>query len=428
MCAIGACATSASAARPPSVSPSGRLAFVSVSLKAFTISTVGLDGQRPRVVAKSATPSFGQRPAWSPDGRRIAFVCSAFELCVMNADGSGARMLTRTHWPSRREYHGAAAWSPDGTKIAFSSNSSGHYRIYVVPAGGGRIERLGATAGGDDSDPAWSPDGMSLSFDSRKGRTFAVYVAPTQGGAARRVSPAGADARHPDWSPDSRWIAFSSRGRKGSRIELVRPSGQGLRQLTAGSSRDDHPAWSPDGKWIAFDSNRGGTLGLWLLKRTGGRPTVVHFAHAGPVFYPAWTTAGRKASRAPRRTPPQAVDPDAMLVTSFVLWTTRLGADLIQLGSSPYVASSHALLDGARGEKAITSLRPPDLRAKQLQRAAVIAIGTGGEIGLDFRRGLAALQQGDKQAARAHFQTALGLIHRYADRVTAAENLAHLLD
>ncbi len=132
--------------------------------------------------------------------------------------------------------------------------------------------------------------------------------------------------------------------------------------------------------------------------------------------------------RAPRTAAPQAVDPDANLVAAFVLWTTRLSADLIQLGSSPYVASSHALVDGAGGEKALTSLRVPDVPGKRLQRAALITVGTGGQIGVDFRRGLAALQQGDKQAARAHFLVALDLVKRFAVRLRAAERLAQLAD
>jgi hypothetical protein len=208
----------------------------------------------------------------------------------------------------------------------------------------------------------------------------------------------------------------------------VHPSGQGLRELTAGSSRDDHPAWSPDGKWIAFDSNRGGTLNLWFLKSAGGRPTAVHISRAQPVFYPAWTAPRGKPQQARRSPVPQTADPDAMLVASFVLWTTRLSADLIQLATSPYLASSHALLDGARGEQALTSLRAPDVPGKRFQRAALITVGTGGQIGVDFRRGLAALQQGDKQAARAHFLAALDLVKSFSVRLRTAEQLAHLAD
>ena len=77
----------------------------------------------------------GSGPAWSPDGRRIAFHSKRDgnpEIYVMNADGSGVTRLT---------YNGArdlvTAWSPDGRRIAFYSNrDGGNWEIYVMNAAG----------------------------------------------------------------------------------------------------------------------------------------------------------------------------------------------------------------------------------------------------------------------------------------------------
>ena len=75
-------------------------------------------------------------PAWSPDGRRIAFTSERDgnpEIYVMNADGSG---VTRLTYNDARDLDSFPAWSPDGRRIAFHSNRDGNFEIYVMNASG----------------------------------------------------------------------------------------------------------------------------------------------------------------------------------------------------------------------------------------------------------------------------------------------------
>jgi TolB protein len=79
-------------------------------------------------------------PAWSPDGRKIAFVSDRngnSEVYVMNAKGNGQRNLTRN--PA---FDADPAWSPDGRKIAFASKRDGEYGIYVMNVDGSGQRRL----------------------------------------------------------------------------------------------------------------------------------------------------------------------------------------------------------------------------------------------------------------------------------------------
>lgn len=92
--------------------------------------------------------------AWSPDGRKIAFVSyrdGNMEIYVMNADGSGVTRLT--NHPGSDAH---PAWSPDGRKIAFQSDRDGNSEIYVMNADGSGVTRL-TYSPAYDGEPAWSP-------------------------------------------------------------------------------------------------------------------------------------------------------------------------------------------------------------------------------------------------------------------------------
>jgi TolB protein len=100
---------------------------------------VKADGSRLRKL----TPKVGEAyrdPAWSPDGRKIAFVSDRTgnsEVYVMNADGTGQRNLTRN--PA---FDADPTWSPDARKIAFASNRDGKYGVYVMNADGSGQRRV----------------------------------------------------------------------------------------------------------------------------------------------------------------------------------------------------------------------------------------------------------------------------------------------
>ncbi len=94
----------------------------------------GLRNLTPKPVGTYATP------AWSPDGRKLAFVSDRdgnSEVYVMNADGSGQRNLTRN-----AAFDADPSWSPDGRKLAFVSNRDGSYRVHVMNADGSGQRRL----------------------------------------------------------------------------------------------------------------------------------------------------------------------------------------------------------------------------------------------------------------------------------------------
>ncbi|MDP2711488.1 MAG: hypothetical protein Q8O56_09740 [Solirubrobacteraceae bacterium] len=123
------------------------------------IFTLDADGGRPRTLF-DVPGAFDSAPAWSPDGRRIAFESTAnvdganpegdMEIWVMNADGSAPRQLT-----SNAAHDEGPAWSPDGRLIAYTSGpDDSNGEIHVMTAAGRHVRRLTHSPGADES-PDW---------------------------------------------------------------------------------------------------------------------------------------------------------------------------------------------------------------------------------------------------------------------------------
>ncbi len=193
--------------REPAWSPDGaQVAFVrgdpSVRLDLFV---VGAEGGAPTLVMAGDDEHPGQvgAPAWSPDGRTIAFSADRRAgqgtlLWLVDADGSNLRRLTGPRQNAWFIRDARPAWSPDGKRIAFASNrhvasgdNAGDLDIYTVDADGTNLRRLTDDPGVAD-DPVYSPDGKRLFFASTREREnpyeVEIYVMPATGGDERRMT------------------------------------------------------------------------------------------------------------------------------------------------------------------------------------------------------------------------------------------------
>jgi Tol biopolymer transport system component len=238
----------------------------------------------------------------SPDGARVAFYRTGpagnVSLFVAGAGGQDARELTSL---TSTHYQNPPAWSPDGRHLAYEAGSPGlqgaNAEVYVIDAGGSspRLLSAGLAWAGD---PVWSPDGNELLLVGSErdlaspGQVFSVRA----DGSGLRALTTSAGGWSPSWSPDGRLIAFVSARDGNSEIYTLNRGGTGLTNITRHPGGDfttpvgSAPvAWSPDGKRIAFLSDREGPMHVFVAPANSGIARRVSHAEA---HSPAWTGTG----------------------------------------------------------------------------------------------------------------------------------------
>ena len=221
--------------------------------------------------------------SFSPDGNQIAFAWEGEQhtgVDIYIKQIGTEKPLAITH---DFGYNFSPAWSPDGRYIAFlHAKEKEHPAIYLVPALGGPPRRLLEFSLVDGCRPGlnWSPDGKFLVFTD---------VSPNQPCAVKRLSvedlsvqqlttppvPSTGDL-DAEYSPDGKSLAFIRNTKDVEDIYVMPASGGAPRRLTFDNRLMSGLTWTPDGKEIIFSSNRGGmSWGLWRMPSSGGTPERV---------------------------------------------------------------------------------------------------------------------------------------------------------
>jgi len=193
-----------------------KIVFISQRDGGNNIYVMDDDGGNVQRLTFIQRPGTDGNPAWSPDGKRIAFERNVsedprrrrLELFVVDRDGSNLEQLTDDN-----ALTGEPSWAPDGRHIAFSSNRNKGLDIYVIDIFTREIRQLTHTPALREwaADPSWSPDGKYIAYRYGKppvGSTT-IYVMNADGKGQHPLVPVDDWMRYaPSWSPDSKLVLY----------------------------------------------------------------------------------------------------------------------------------------------------------------------------------------------------------------------------
>jgi hypothetical protein len=280
----------------------------------------------------------GNRPSWSADGMRVAFVLDGGGIATADADGDDIRVL------SADPDDGEPAWAPDGAWIAFSAPVAGDdlllQQILVMRSDGSERRQLTFADPSNptsNSQPKWSPDGGTIVFTMQPPACASGLGAVHPDGSPAPVpGPAllSDTLRDADWTPDGSGVALVSTyaclhhngsdviGPNGATLASYNPARCSLEQAGCAWFRNESPVVSPDGTQVAYaqtalsvaqidgiravnldgggaeaDSEPSGTLPEWWGSRKGW-PRTGSRASCWPG---RWKRAGRSIARAAER-------------------------------------------------------------------------------------------------------------------------------
>jgi Tol biopolymer transport system component len=312
---------------------------------------IPVEGGEPRAITWPKRPAFDFSPAFSPDGRHLAYAsCDTPGLflpvldpgnCVVrvvDVDGTFAPTAVRAVTNQPVDPAGLA-WSRDGQSILFvgpgphpvdlwrlwldgsrppapieiAAGRAGHPAHPATVSSRDRLvfsqydwdahlyrfraglpaERVAASSS-FEGDPHFSPDGRRLAFTSGRSRSVAVWVAAADGSDARQITHGEwVWPGSPSWSPDGRVLAFDgAKPWNPVRIWTVDAEGGTPRQITHGPGHQTVPTWSQDGQWIYFSNHERDGRNIWRVRTTGGEPEQVTRGGSGFVAYESFDGNG----------------------------------------------------------------------------------------------------------------------------------------
>jgi TolB protein len=249
----------------PAAAHDGRIAFVSTRGGNPDLYVMNGDGRSVRRLTNSASDGSAiaggndalllTQASWSPRGHKVAFdgrymergpecmrLCANWRVLVVESNGGRLTEIARN---AR-----APAWSPDGRRLAFESDMDPEElarTVTIARADGSRPADVEAINYDSDAGPVWSPAGGEIAFQAQRteGSRSWIYGVRADGRRRRGLAP----GRNPTWSPDGRRLAFIDNGNR-----LITMTRDGKRKRRVSRLRESvvAAAWSPKGDMLAF--------------------------------------------------------------------------------------------------------------------------------------------------------------------------------
>ena len=264
-----------------------RIAFVTKGGGRYTLRVADADGEGGQVPLTSPDPIIS--PAWSPDGRELAYVSFETRKPVVWVQdmATGQRRMVANF----RGSNSAPAWSPDGRELAVTLSRDGGSQLFLINRDGSNPRRI-TQSHAIDTEPVFSPDAKSIYFVSDRGGSPQIYRQPVGGGGAERVTFQGSYNVSPAISPDGKTMAFVQRTASGGFKVMTMDLAGGTAQTVSDTNDDESPSFSPNGRFIIYATRASGRE-LLMTTTLDGKIKTRLLTSGLDIREPVWGPYGR---------------------------------------------------------------------------------------------------------------------------------------
>ncbi|MDP1930914.1 MAG: Tol-Pal system beta propeller repeat protein TolB [Gammaproteobacteria bacterium] len=259
--------------------------FISPELTYYRIEKADYDGHRSQVLVESQEPLMS--PAWSPDGRQIAYLSFETNLprIYIQEIATGERRQI-TDFPG---INSSPVWSPDGTKLAMVLSKDGSPDVYVMDLMTSQLTRL-TDHPRAETEPSWTADSRSVLFTSDRTGQPQIYQVPITGGFPERLTFDCFYCAKGRFLPDGKNLVHVRRDTREDNsysIAIFNIDTQRVITLTD-TSLDESPSVAPNGSMIMFATTVNGR-GILDAVSIDGRVKFRLPSSQGDVREPSWS-------------------------------------------------------------------------------------------------------------------------------------------